>query len=376
MNTLRLDTVVPPYAQLPEVLGALDVTLESELTLFRQQRQPYAQAPLLPESVSPSHKSSETMSSALEPFLSEAPDVEAAHGESRSDGSVEADFGESEGAVAGSAELSGLDSDPDHRGLNAPEVEGGHEVDGLSEPNSLSGVSGSSLSEDVLVAGQGSVIADQRLSSNKANVPLESYLDPAIEDYLESSEALLKHMDTDESPRLREDLDELPSPWAGYRWIWAVAVGVVFGGLLLWHQMRQRGPEPRPETSEETSEVPASKANPPTVTGASSAPLSRSTTPSGPNLANREFPALNLSNLGQLSPQGETTDQATASGLFYVVVAEGGEAVTLEAARALVPDAFYTGGEIQLGAIEDEAEAQQFAESLRRQGLPAQVVTN
>ncbi len=396
MKTLRLETVSPPYPQLPEALGSLDVTLDSELAFYRQHRQQQGQAALLPQSlpsdavssdadlqvsagselsellvdVRPSTENGAKQSAIAEDTVdrSSRPTSDEHWGEDQDarqlDAMTETAFEKTDSAKTDSAKTKGSKNTKEPR-----------KTDTTSADASLDPL-------EAAVAG-----GSAQHSTVAANAPLESYLDPAIEDYLESSEALLKHLETDDVPVLH---DELPAPWTGYRWVLAMGLGLVLGGLVFWHYTRQQPSEPDPDletpaTPEETSEPVPSGAVPsaPTVTvsePANAAPTeatrSNLSAPSGPNLANQSFPDLNLSNLGQLDPQAEAVANGLEEpGLFFVVVEEG-ESVSLEAARTLVPEAFDNGREIQLGAIEGEAAAQRLAERLRSQGLPARVVAN
>lgn len=193
----------------------------------------------------------------------------------------------------------------------------------------------------------------------------DQFLDPSIEDYLESSEALLKHLDDPVAPELTPDQDaEAPSKrsWVVISGMTLLVLGILalagFLGVLAvrWFSLKPVSvPTPQPLVSPPISPPPSplpSTAIAPTEgvppnTVANSAATPTPTEPINPNAAR------------------------------YIVLATGGQE-TLQKARQLVPDAYIAvvdgQNRVQLAALDNLQQAQQMVNELKNQGFPASIV--
>ncbi|WP_299409041.1 SPOR domain-containing protein [Acaryochloris sp. IP29b_bin.148] len=249
-----------------------------------------------------------------------------------------------------------------------------------------------------------------------------SPLDPAIEDYLDSSTALRQHL---EDSTAETKAAPTPDKFTAKRL--ALLLGVsILGALLIALLINVTGlskklwppkqPQPKPsqpsdqssDSTDQSQLTPSPVATPSTVSTEIAATQ-------GPDLSKQEFSDVTLGNLSRLrpspspqpsaalpspvaspqpsaapprpaaSPQPSTApqsapilkNQASQTGLFYVVLPYN-NASSLQQAQKLVPTAFLTNGtggqQVQVGALATLAAAQRLAKQLRVQGLSAAII--
>ncbi len=216
----------------------------------------------------------------------------------------------------------------------------------------------------------------------------ERFLDPSIEDYLESSEALLKHLEESATTTDRQVKQLTRKSWATTLRNIAIAIGClgVLGilGLLIvqWFSLKPRKPAPVPQ-------VPQSSAQPLSAQTGSNPPLLTETVNAKP---------LNPSpSIGNVTPATTSTSASTSgpkpsplsspspspsptvpSNANYAVVADYTNTESLQAAKKLVPDAFIAkvGGQqrIQLAWLDELQQAQKLVEDLKNEGFAASIV--
>jgi hypothetical protein len=207
---------------------------------------------------------------------------------------------------------------------------------------------------------------------------LDRFLDPSIEDYLESSEALLKHLDDSEgaiakpvkptrSARPLKKLSPPTSAWA-FKLLGGVLATALLIGIAMWVLKQlttksRNAPVPQPslqssiqpslQPTVQTSLAPASvRPSAIAITALSSKPTSVSVS----------------------SPKATVRPSA-----FYAVVAPYRDNASLQRARRLVPDAFIADingrRNIQLAFLDDLQRAQRLVNDLKNEGFPAAIVS-
>lgn len=198
---------------------------------------------------------------------------------------------------------------------------------------------------------------------------------PVPDDYLESSEALLKSLaESEELPPRSWGWETLRTPLGVGSILLLLMVSATFGLLLrnptwvseLYTQLAQKNPE----------SVPTPQA----------APSPTAAVPPVTNLAKPEFVDLNLRTLATLksAPAGNPTAPGVAvppppgsSESFYFVVVKDSSDRTLAQVKAVAPDAFIRpfpqGDYIQLALFLDAPSAERYAQNLQSQGILAQV---
>ena len=228
------------------------------------------------------------------------------------------------------------------------------------------------------------LLAQQSKTANLANSTTEPK-DP--EDYLKSSEELLKSLeDDDETSGDRHWSQSLLTP-LGIGLMLLVVTGCVAVGLLLANPSMVRHLFPNGSFNAQT---PATDKNP-------TPPSPTAGIPQTPNLADREFTPITLDTLSTLetnpspipvplqpTPKSEfqpsdpstSQEQPTENQYFYVVTPY--DLATLEQVRQIIPDAYIRydlpqGTQIQLGAFQEEYRANALAEELQSQGIAAAV---
>lgn len=222
---------------------------------------------------------------------------------------------------------------------------------------------------------------------------LETYTDPALEDYLESSEVLLQHLDT---PIAKRSLDESVS----LKWFsWAAGATLIlslFAAFFLQNMFNA------PTTKSPEEADPSDRTNPeniqtstpqPTIEPKVEGPETTDPKVEGPDLTEKEFPSVNPENLGSLPtpqpstptlppPEASTPPAPEASnittGRQYYVVTNYTDETSLVTAKQIVPDAqvvnFTAGKRIQLKQFSNEAEARTAAAQLKQQGLAVEIL--
>lgn len=209
------------------------------------------------------------------------------------------------------------------------------------------------------------------------------------EDYLESSEALVRNLEAPEatSPALQSLRNRR---WGG----WGMAAVAVLGGTVGIAYLIFKGVESQKAAVPSTPAI-ASPTEPGVVSGPSaalpSAPSQPAIAPS-PDLSAEEFVDLNLSNLSRAQPVPATPpaapgplsptvppnpSSAGASQTRFYVLAPYQNPADLGKARRLVPTAYLVqvpeGTQIQMGVFTDLAMAEKLLDSLKRQGISGRI---
>jgi hypothetical protein len=212
---------------------------------------------------------------------------------------------------------------------------------------------------------------------------LDRFLDPSIEDYLESSEALLKHLDDSEGaiakpvkPTRSARHLKKPSPpksspptsaWA-FKLLSGVLATALLIGIAMWvlKQLTTKSRNaPVPQPSLQSSIQPSLQ---PTVQ-TSLAPAS--VRPSAITI-------IPLSSKPTSVPVSSPKATVRPSA-FYAVVAPYQDNASLQRARRLVPDAFIADingrRNIQLAFLDNLQRAQRLVNDLKNEGFPAAIVS-
>lgn len=234
-----------------------------------------------------------------------------------------------------------------------------------------------------------------------------SNLDPAIEDYLDSSTALRQHLEDsstepDPPPEFRKFTFNGLALLLGLGLLGTLAVILVLSASSLRKKLWP--PTPQPEQTQ-SSVSPTEQGMPaPSPTASSSDTPTDIVATDGPDLSKKEFSDVSLDNLSRLQPSpssapstapvsGRPTpilptappesvpilkDQKSQTEMFYVVLPYNNP-VSLRQAQELVPTAFLINSagkqQIQMGALENLAAAQQLGKQLRAQGLSAAIMS-
>jgi preprotein translocase subunit Sss1 len=207
----------------------------------------------------------------------------------------------------------------------------------------------------------------------------ERFLDPSIEDYLESSEALLKHLE-DSAASTDQQVKKLTrKSWLTTLRNIAIALGCLgVIGFLVTVMVQSFTPksrkiEPAPQSSAQPLQVPngsaasilADAANAKSLNPKQLNPLpSKDRVATMPTSRPKTLPLVSPAPLGKAA--------------YYAVVADYTNAESFQKARKRVPDAFITnfGGQqrIQLAWLNELQPAQQLVEDLKHEGFAASIV--
>jgi cell division septation protein DedD len=326
---------IPLPEELKAAIACLDLSLESELALYRNHQSQISSTLALP-SADPDEAALRSPNLALEPLIAPneskrlAPEVDSA----------EKNF-EPEVQEPEVQEPEAQDIEP-----IAAAIELEDESETLPEP-------------------YGAELTAQPKSFDR-------FLDPSIEDYLESSEALLKHLD--------EPIDTtsalLPEPETSSRQSWVVGSGIVLiiAGMLAlagffvflaqrWFSNKPATPPPTPQSLVSPSPQPT-----PSLSPLPNTAIATEGIPSTPIATNAVSP----------EPSATPTPSIDPNAANYIVLAANSSAETFRKAQRLIPDAFITnvGGQrrIQLGSLDSLRQAQQMVNELKNQGFPASIV--
>ncbi|WP_299484559.1 SPOR domain-containing protein [Acaryochloris sp. IP29b_bin.137] len=379
-----------PHPLLQAALGTLDMTVESEMSLFRQY-QTLATLPEVEEEQPsephqlPQASSESALADQVSPSSPSLPTVD-------------------EEPIAPHMELTddiAVDLTPSELAL--------FQVDTPTDPHSEAFPNHLEQQEAVLespAVDPTSPVAGAPLTTEeKENDPHVSRLDPAIEDYLDSSTALRQHLEEsaiepESDPNVGSFNLQKALLLLGLSILGALVVVLLLNvtGLRqkLWPPKRSQ-----PTTSQNNSESPA----PSGTTDTSPTPTSSTVATQGPDLSTKEFSDVNLGNLSRLEPKADpipssppstpspaeasptpmpsqesvpiVKNQTSQTQLFYVVLPYN-NAASLSQAQNLVPTAFLTTGpngqQVQVGALKTLEAAQRLAKQLRSQGLSAGIV--
>ncbi len=326
-------------------LGCLDFSLESELALFRRQSQ-------APKALAGSLGSDDQIDLSLDGQQDKVPpEVEEAFSQH-----LEEPIEESiEESIEEQAELVSINADPmeasdDRAYLSGPSPE---------DPETLPEPYGADITAEP-----------------KA---FERFLDPSIEDYLESSEALLKHLE-DSAASTDQQVEQLTRrSWASALRAIAITLGLL--GLLsviavlivAWLSPKPRPIEPTPQLLPQPTQVPSSSSQIES-SGIAIATTSRVLPKAGANVSpTTQKPAV-------LASPTPSSSASVGKAAFYVVVAnDNNNPKSLQKAQKLVPDAYLNevGGQqrIQLALLDNLQQAQTLVKDLKSKGFAASVVT-
>ncbi|NJK41805.1 MAG: hypothetical protein HC934_11555, partial [Acaryochloridaceae cyanobacterium SU_2_1] len=224
----------------------------------------------------------------------------------------------------------------------------------------------------------GEVVEIPLTAEQRADTPtFADYLDPAIEEYLDSSTVLRQHLEASTGPSDPKLAPQQPKTQAriAILTLGLVSLGVV-GVIFLYRARFWKRPQPVPV--EQTSPAVPSASGP-----ASLSPTAKESPLSSPATGNNPAAPLTpgSTSTAPLSPSGQVpvqTAENSESRLFYVVLPYT-TPEALSAIQATIPLAFVTdsveGKQIQVGALETLSEAQILAAELRKQGLSATIVS-
>jgi cell division septation protein DedD len=207
----------------------------------------------------------------------------------------------------------------------------------------------------------------------------ERFLDPSIEDYLESSEALLKHLEDSASSTTERQV----KPLTRRSWVSGLkAIAIILGllGLLslvaflivAWLTPKPRQLEPAPQLSPQPTQVPS------TSSQIDSSGIAVATTPRAlpSDVATFSPPTQLPAGLTRPSP---SPSASVGKADFYIVVANYNNPESLKMAQKLVPDAYLNevGGQqrIQLAWLDNLQKAETFVKDLKNKGFAASIMT-
>jgi hypothetical protein len=381
--------------QLQAVLACLDLSLESELALYRRQHHPSSATLALAEA-SPHHPDLEVED---DREAREARAVRAISEETKLQISEETRLQQSSLALsederprASRAEMS---QNPSIRPVDLPDdvVPPPVQSSVQSSPPQTTRLQDSETSK----AGVQSETLDRGLSveEDPESLPepykaeavskpeaLERFLDPSIDDYLESSEALLKHLDRSEEEIAKPTkASPLKSSGFAFKLLGGILVSALIVGtaMTILKQFSAKSPSPSvPQPSGQPS-PPLNFSSPSTSASLEpSADVSSksSSTPNSPATIGPQ-PAPSQVSSATASPL-PTPSAAIPSAAFYVVVAPYQGVTSFQRAKQLVPDAFIANVKgqrlIQLSFVENLQQAQRLVSDLKNEGFSASIV--
>jgi hypothetical protein len=209
----------------------------------------------------------------------------------------------------------------------------------------------------------------------------ERFLDPSIEDYLESSEALLKHLEDSASSTTERQVKPLTRrSWGSGLKAIAITLGllglfslVVFL-IVAWLTPKPRQSEPTPQLSPQPTQVPSTSSQSSQI---DSSGIAVATTPKAlpSDVATVSPPTQSPTGLTSPSPSPATS---VGKADFYAVVANYNNPESLKMAQKLVPDAYLNdvGGQqrIQLAWLDNLQKAETLVKDLKNKGFAASIV--
>jgi hypothetical protein len=213
----------------------------------------------------------------------------------------------------------------------------------------------------------------------------DQFLDPSIDDYLQSSETLLKHLNQPAETEVALVDDAVTAPkrsWVMVAGMTLLALGTLaLAGFLImlgvrWFSIKsastaQTDIQPSPLPSSAISNSPVTPPVPLPTEGVS--PQSNATASPGAIAATEGVPIQpNLAGTPTSSPS------ISPNASRYVVLAVANSPESLQTAQRLVPDAYVIEVEgqqrIQMASLESLQQAQQMVNELKNQGFPATIV--
>jgi cell division septation protein DedD len=218
----------------------------------------------------------------------------------------------------------------------------------------------------------------------------DQFLDPSIDDYLQSSEALLKHLnqpaEADAPTVKKEPVGKPKRSWVMIIGITLLTLGMLaLSGFLImlalrWFSIKSSPnaqadiqPSPLPTLSLSPSPLPSSAITspPPSAATEGISPLPNSSASPGVITATEGVPPTS-------SASNTPTPPINPNASRYVVLAVANSPESLQTAQRLVPDAYLTQVEgqqrIQLASLESLQQAQQMVNELKNQGFPATIL--
>jgi hypothetical protein len=208
----------------------------------------------------------------------------------------------------------------------------------------------------------------------------ERFLDPSIEDYLESSEALLKHLEESASSTTERQVN----PLTRRSWVSGLkAIAIILGllGLLglvaflivAWLTPKPRQPESTPQLSPQPTQVPSTSSQSSRI---DSLGIAVATTPRAFSSAATVSPPIQQP--AALASPSPSLSVPVGKAAFYAVVANYNNSESLKMAQKLAPDAYLNevGGQqrIQLAWLDDLQQAQTLVKDLKNKGFAASIV--
>lgn len=382
--------------QLQTVLACLDLSLESELALYRRHHLQPSSVLALPESE--------------EAFNTDAP--EGTNSAALEDAPVQ----EHHLIVPGDEQTTGLEtlSPPQlNRSATSAAVVG---LPALAAQTTAAQSNQSAKDKDLGLKTQQGAGAGLPIEEDPETLPepysaeavakpeaLERFLDPSIEDYLESSEALLKHLDQSEKTVANEKkAPAVKSSGLAFKVLGGILIiALIVGGVMALIKALSTKPDqaptqqPLPQNSAKVPSPAVAVSASPNPSPAASGSQTESVSPAPtqpPNLAPSpssspdsaaSSPAITPSPQQKAAPGPEnpqpTPSAAIPSADFYLVVAPYQGEASLARARQLVPDAFIATvrgqQQIQLSFVESLQQAQRLVNELKNQGFASSITT-
>jgi cell division septation protein DedD len=214
----------------------------------------------------------------------------------------------------------------------------------------------------------------------------DQFLDPSIDDYLQSSETLLKHLNqpAEANPAPVDDAATAPKrSWVVMGGVTLLILGLLaLGGFLImlalrWFSIKPAPnlqvpiqPAPLPTTSLSTGATPSLSRLPSAATEGTSPQPTSSPSP-GAVAATEGVPPTPF-------PSNTPTSTINPNASRYIVLAVANSPESLQTAQRLVPDAYVVEVDgqkrIQLAALDSLQQAQQMVDELKNQGFPATIV--
>ncbi len=319
-------------------LGCLDFSLESELALFRRQSQ-------APKALAGSLDSDDRIDLSLDSQLDEV-----------APGAEEEFSPPLEEPIEEQVELESINADP-------VKASGDRDLVYLSGP--------SQEDPETLPEPYGADIT----AEPKA---FERFLDPSIEDYLESSEALLKHLE-DSAASTDQQVEQLTRrSWVSALRVIAITLGLL--GLLslitvlifAWLFPKPRQMEPAPQLSPQPTQGPS------TSSQIESSGIAVATTPRVLPKAVANVSPTTRQPAALVSPIPSPSASVGKAAFYAVVANDNNNSKSLQKAQKLVPDAYLNevGGQqrIQLAWLDNLQQAQTLVKDLKSKGFAASIV--